>query len=231
MPRARTLSERQTAAPNRPGGCLSGLMLPPLAVILVGILLASFVYSLNPRVPAGGISNPENREAGPAGLLSPLFTDEVQHWAESIVRWAASAGLDPNLAAVVMQIESCGDPRAHSRAGAMGLFQVMPYHFAALEDPYNPDTNATRGMAYLRRSLEAAGGNARLALAGYNGGIGAISRGESTWSAETLRYVRYGYPIFEDAHRGAITSTALEEWYNRYGASLCRGARQRLGIP
>src|SRR5688572_31334615 len=51
----------------------------------------------------------------------------------------------------------------------------------------------------LFRSLAAGGGNARLALAGYNGGIGVIARGEGTWAAETKRYVYYGAPIYEDA--------------------------------
>jgi soluble lytic murein transglycosylase-like protein len=130
-----------------------------------------------------------------------------------------------------MQIESCGDPRATSRAGAMGLFQVMPYHFAASENPYQPDTNALRGLGYLKRSLDAAGDNIRLALAGYNGGIGVISRGEWAWAAETARYVEYGFPIYEDARRGATTSPALNEWYGRYGAGLCQQAAQRLGLP
>jgi soluble lytic murein transglycosylase-like protein len=130
-----------------------------------------------------------------------------------------------------MQIESCGDPRATSRAGAIGLFQVMPYHFVAGENPYAPDTNALRGLGYLKRSLDAAGGNARLALAGYNGGIGVISRGEWGWAAETARYVKYGFPIYEDARSGVTTSASLNEWYGRYGASLCRQAAQRLGLP
>jgi soluble lytic murein transglycosylase-like protein len=129
-----------------------------------------------------------------------------------------------------MQIESCGDPRAVSSAGASGLFQVMPFHFRFGENPFNPDTNALRGTNYLFRSLEAARGNARLALAGYNGGIGVISRSESSWAAETHRYVRFGAPIYEDARSGATTSPTLDEWYSKYGAGLCRQARNRLGI-
>jgi soluble lytic murein transglycosylase-like protein len=129
-----------------------------------------------------------------------------------------------------MQIESCGDPRALSRAGASGLFQVMPFHFHLGENPFNPDTNALRGTSYLSRSLEAAGGNARLALAGYNGGIGVIARGESSWSAETNRYVRFGGPMYEDARSGATSSPTLDEWYYGRGTSLCRQARNRLGI-
>ena len=109
-----------------------------------------------------------------------------------------------------MQIESCGDPRATSRAGAMGLFQVMPYHFMAGENPYQPDTNALRGLGYLKRSLDTAGGNARLALAGYNGGIGVINRGEWTWAAETARYVKYGFPIYEDARSGVDYQRRIE---------------------
>jgi soluble lytic murein transglycosylase-like protein len=163
--------------------------------------------------------------------ISPIFTKEVQHWGNDIVRWANAAGVDPNLAAVVMQIESCGDPRATSRSGATSLFQVMPFHFKLGENPYNPETNALRGMNYLARSLEAGAGNARLALAGYNGGIGVISLSEWTWPSETKRYVRYGGPIYEDARSGATSSAALTEWYQKYGAGLCRQAAQRLGIP
>jgi soluble lytic murein transglycosylase-like protein len=147
------------------------------------------------------------------------------------VRWANAAGVDPNLAATVMQIESCGDPRATSRAGATSLFQVMPFHFKLGENPYDPETNALRGMNYLARSLQAGGGNPRLALAGYNGGIGVISRSESAWPAETKRYVLYGAPIYEDARSGATSSAMLTEWYQKYGAGLCRQAAQRLGIP
>ena len=234
MPRARTshTSNRQTAASAQGSGCLSGFMIPPLAVILVGLLLATFVKGLNTPVMAESISTTsEIPTVALSTQLSPIFRPEIHYWADSIVRWAAAAGLDPNLAAVVMQIESCGDPRATSRAGAMGLFQVMPYHFVSGENPYQPDTNALRGLGYLKRSLEAAGGSARLALAGYNGGIGVISRGEWTWAAETVRYVRYGYPIYEDARSGETNSAALNEWYGHYGAGLCRQAASRLGLP
>ena len=163
--------------------------------------------------------------------LSPIFTKEIQHWGNDIVRWANAASVDPNLAATVMQIESCGDPQATSRSGAMGLFQVMPFHFRFGENPYNPETNALRGLNYLSRSLGTAAGNARLAMAGYNGGIGVISRSEWRWPSETKRYVLYGGPIYEDARNGATSSALLTEWYENYGISLCRQAAQRLGIP
>ncbi len=175
MPRARSSypSEWQTAASAQGSGCLSGFLIPPMAVLLVGLLLVFFVKGLNIPVQADGLplatsgamtpivpAQVENSSLvmavvdPPASLptsssLSPIFTPEIHYWAEFIVRWATAANLDPNLAAVVMQIESCGDPRATSRAGAMGLFQVMPFHFLAGENPYEPDTNALRGLGYL----------------------------------------------------------------------------------
>jgi soluble lytic murein transglycosylase-like protein len=112
----------------------------------------------------------------------------------------------------------------------MGLFQVMPYHFSGGDDPYNPGTNAARGTAYLKRSLEAANGDPRLALAGYNGGIGVINRSELSWPGETQRYVYWGGGIYAEASSGATESLRLQEWFATSGASLCRQAHSRLGI-
>jgi soluble lytic murein transglycosylase-like protein len=113
----------------------------------------------------------------------------------------------------------------------MGLFQVMPFHFHLGENGFDPETNALRGVNYLARSLQSAGGDPRLALAGYNGGIGVITRGEWTWHSQTKRYVQYGAPIYGDARSGASASAALTEWYQSFGAGLCRQAANRLGIP
>jgi len=222
MPRATQNNNWQTAADeiDESSGCFS-FLLPPLVVIFISLILSSFAL----QVPAQAIS------VNPTSRLAPFFKPEIQHWAGSIIEWSSASSLDPNLIAVIMQIESCGDPRARSRAGAMGLFQVMPFHFYAADNPYDPDTNAARGLAYLAKSLTAANGDARLALAGYNGGIGVISRAELTWSAETKRYVYYGAPIYEDARQGASSSSMLDEWYKKYGVSLCKQASERLGLP
>ena len=228
MPRARsqTQDDWQTAAATEGSGCLSGYILPPLAALLIGCLLALLAFHTPSQAESFRADSPPSTSG-----ISPFFTAEIQHWADDITRWAAASNLDPNLVAVIMQIESCGNPRARSRAGAMGLFQVMPFHFRATDNPYEPETNATRGLAYLARSLQAAQGDARLALAGYNGGIGIISRAEWAWPAETKRYVRYGAPMYEDARRGTSDSPTLDEWFKKYGTGMCRQARQQLGLP
>jgi soluble lytic murein transglycosylase-like protein len=198
-------------------------MLPPLAAILVGILLAIFAFHL-PAATSTGPATP-----GASGI-APLFTPEVQYWGGQITAWAVRAGVDPNLAATVMQIESCGDPQARSFAGAMGLFQVMPFHFFGVDDPFEPSTNAERGLAYLKRALDQSGGDARLALAGYNGGIGVIGRAEWSWAAETQRYTYWGSGIYADAAQMSASSTVLDEWLAAGGSGLCRQARIRLGL-
>jgi len=206
------------------------LFLPPLAVLLVSGLLALFANSRFVTVSASPLSYPGYAQNASSNL-PPIFTPEVQFWSARILAWSAEFGLDPNLAATVMQIESCGHPRALSRSGAMGLFQVMPFHFYTSDDPYDPDTNARRGLGYLVRALERSGGDARLALAGYNGGIGLLGRAEWTWPAETKRYVYFGGQIYEDAMARLTTSDRLNEWYLKYGAGLCEQARQILGLP
>ncbi len=257
MSRARFLNKdpRQTAAASEHGsGCFSIYTLTPVAALFIVVILSFFALrapmptsalrmdapaaNTMPTAPLSAVVETSQESTtslfeisgSSSHVLSPIFTKQIQHWGSDIVRWASASSLDPNLVAVVMQIESCGDPRAISRSGAIGLFQVMPFHFHITDNPFDPDTNALRGLDYLSRSLEKAGGNPRLALAGYNGGHGVIARGEWSWAAETHRYVLYGAPIYEDARSGADTSASLEEWYGKYGASLCRQASRRLGL-
>jgi hypothetical protein len=209
----------------------AGFLLPPLAVIIVGLivfgLLGQIKVSAVPPENSPAALQPEepNQQQRP---IAPLFTPEVQYWARKIGKWSQQWGVDANLVATVMQIESCGDPQARSNAGAMGLFQVMPFHFASEEDPYQPNTNAARGLAYLKSAFEARGGDIRLALAGYNAGIAGAKRAESAWPAETVRYVYWGVGIYEDARAGKWSSPTLEEWLAAGGASLCGQAASRL---
>lgn len=205
-----------------------GILFPPITVFIVGIVLALLLTRVDVDATAAQATSANQKNTG--HHIAPLFTAEVQHWGEKIASWSEDWNLDPNLVATVMQIESCGNPKAVSRAGAMGLFQVMPYHFETGEAPYQPATNAGRGLAYLRRSLDARGGNVRLGLAGYNGGINGTKKAESTWPAETIRYVYWGTGIYADAQKGKTSSERLNEWLGSGGASLCAQAARQLEL-
>ena len=185
-------------------------------IIVAALCTAASLFSVVDSV----VHNLADKELPIAGL----FTPQVLAWKPQISRWAEAYGLDPNLVATVMQIESCGNPRAVSRSGAQGLFQVMPFHFAAGEDMQDPETNARRGLEYLAESLLQSRGDVRLALAGYNGGHGMIGLDPSQWSAETQRYAYWGDGIFADASGGRSQSARLEEWLAAGGAGLCAEA-------
>ena len=219
------------AAAGGGDGRLSFFFLLPLSVLIMGGLMGLVLAGPANTVEMDTMPKVESQ----AGMISTVgissvFTAEVQSWEENILGWAEAVGLDPNMAATVMQIESCGDPQALSRSGAMGLFQVMPFHFMSGENGFDPETNALRGMDYLRRSLETARGDVRLAFAGYNGGIGVINWLEADWPAETVRYAYWGSGIYAEASSGALHSSRLDEWLQAGGASLCRQAADRLGL-
>jgi len=90
---------------------------------------------------------------------------------------AARFGLPVDLIETVIAAESGGQPRAVSRAGAMGLMQLMPGTWADLRlrlrlgaDPFDPADNVLAGAAYLRELRDRYG--APGFLAAYNAGPG-----------------------------------------------------------
>ncbi|MGU3400457.1 lytic transglycosylase domain-containing protein [Brucellaceae bacterium D45D] len=75
-----------------------------------------------------------------------------------------------------MTVESGGNPRAVSSAGAMGLMQIMPATWTELSarydlgnNPYNSRPNILAGAAYLREMYDRYGSVAAM-LAAYNAG-------------------------------------------------------------
>jgi len=158
-----------------------------------------------------------------ADSISDVFTPEIQYWEDEILAWGKEYGLDPNLIATVLQLESCGYVRALSAAGAKGLFQVMPEYFEEEENPYDPDTNAYRGLSWLKRSL-IYGGTTKMALAGYNAGFTRVNNPYLEWPNETQRYVNWGLGIYQDATCGYDSSSSLDHWLSKGGASLCSRA-------
>lgn len=206
-------------------------VLAAIPSVLLACLIAAWIWASGPVRATAHAAPQAQPQPTPAHALSPVFTPQVLRWEAEIQRWAEGIGLDPNLVAAVIQIESCGDPGAVSPSGALGLFQVMPFHFHAGEEPLDVETNARRGMEYLARSLELAQGRADLALAGYNGGHGVIGRPPEAWPAETRRYVSWGNGILIEIGAGLRESPTLRAWLAAGGERLCRRADLRAARP
>lgn len=163
--------------------------------------------------------------------IAPLFTPQIQYWEAEIARWSDAYQIDPNLMATIMQIESCGHPNVVSHAGAQGLFQVMPFHFAHDETMLDPDTNAYRSANFINECTGYAQGDIGLVLACYNGGPSVVSRSYDTWAAETQRYYVWGSTIYGDAMHFAQESIHLDHWLAAGGTHLCNRASHVLGLP
>ena len=109
---------------------------------------------------------------------------------------AASAkhGLPHWLVAAVIHAESLYNPQAVSRAGAVGLMQLMPATAAryGVYNRQNPEQNVEAGVRYLRDLLVMFDNNLDLALAAYNAGENAVKKYGNRIPPyeETQNYVR-----------------------------------------
>ena len=145
------------------------------------------------------------REAGsaPAPVAAPAAAAAANVYMpaeESIRRFSPIVdtasrlhGVDAALIHAVISAESGYNPSALSKAGAMGLMQLMPqtakrYGVTNIMDPVQ---NITGGVRYLRDLLSMFNGNLELAIAAYNAGENAVIRygNKIPPYAETVQYV------------------------------------------
>ena len=113
---------------------------------------------------------------------------------DSIFKKAASTyGISEKILKAVAKTESDFQVTAVSKAGAMGIMQLMPATAKELgvSDPFNPEQNIMGGAKLLASNLKEFGGDLKLALAAYNAGSGAVRKYDGIPPyEETQNYVK-----------------------------------------
>jgi Transglycosylase SLT domain/Domain of unknown function (DUF4124) len=111
----------------------------------------------------------------PAEMAKALRSPELIAMVDEI---ALAEGVDTHLARAIIQAESAFNYRARSRAGALGLMQLMPStaeRFGVL-DPFDPRQNISGGVKYLKWLNDYYAGDLTRVVAAYNAGEGAVNR-------------------------------------------------------
>ncbi|BDU67993.1 hypothetical protein GETHOR_00940 [Geothrix oryzae] len=91
---------------------------------------------------------------------------------------ASAEGVDMHLARAIIQAESAFNYKARSKAGALGLMQLMPStaeRFGVV-DPFDPRQNISGGVKYLKWLHDYYQGDLTRVVAAYNAGEGAVNR-------------------------------------------------------
>lgn len=150
----------------------------------------------------------------PAERASP-----ADPYAGYIAEAAQRFGIPEAWIRAVMRVESRGDVRAISSAGAMGLMQIMPATWLELRtrhrlggDPYDPRDNILAGAAYLREMHDRYGSPGFLAA--YNAGPGRYEEYRATGRplpAETRAYVAALAPIVGGGDLAAPVTVAVTD--------------------
>ncbi len=138
------------------------------------------------RPRGGGLISLSTSAPARAAQASPEIQALID---EAAQRYA----VEPALVHAVVRAESAFDHLAVSKAGAMGLMQLMPgtAELVGVRDAFHPQENVDGGVYYLRRMLDRFGNNVPLALAAYNAGPGAVeSHGGVPPYAETREYLQ-----------------------------------------
>ena len=141
------------------------------------VVLANSITATQPRpaVQQGVVGNV-------ASFANTFRTRALSSGCEELDSIFEAAGqkydLSPDLLKAVAKVESTFRPHVVSRAGAMGIMQLMPgtARYLGVDDPFDPEQNIMGGTRYLRENLDRFDGDIKLALAAYNAGWPAVKK-------------------------------------------------------
>lgn len=214
------------------------------AAFSAGILLAlggSHIYN-QLQLTKNASASPLKPGSGDAGsrLSITWLPDTVKRWKPQIEKYANQYSVDPDLLAIMMTLESGGDPRADS-GEAKGLMQITDVTAGDINnrliggagkkqtyDLKNPDTSIEFAAVYVRHLIDEYGNlnqgptwdeTVTLVAAAYNGGYAAANlyrdekwQGLEKYERQTIVYTRYARTMWQERHDPL--SFAYRHWFD-----------------
>jgi soluble lytic murein transglycosylase-like protein len=211
-------------------------------LIFVGALLVTAIFWLLTLISHHRTPMPYQS----AGITAQWIPSTVKRWQVPVNTMAKRYNIDPNYVAIIMTMESGGNAKAKSEAGAEGLMQITAPTAKDIASKYlktpvqhydlsKPSTNIEFGVAYLAHLRNIFGNytqgpewylTSELVAAGYNGGPGAAGRayrGEGLIDTQTVVYARDAFNMWRE--RFAKDSPTFDRWKERGGSTLLDTAK------
>jgi soluble lytic murein transglycosylase-like protein len=142
-------------------------------------------------------------------------------WFQHIQDAAKAYGVDPHLLQAVVKVESNFDTYVVSRAGAVGLMQIMPATAAGFiglsgtrqslrQQLQDPAINVRAGALYLRSLMDTFSQRVDLALAAYNAGSGNVRKAGNRVppNGETPLFVKKVTALYASIKAAALAAEA-----------------------
>lgn len=214
------------------------------------MLIGTAGLTLGALTSLGGVTLYEqlrNQEAQPLkpgngeaekNLAIDWLPETVKRWKPQIEKYCAEYAIDPNLLAIMMTVESGGDPNASSDV-AKGLMQITDSTARDINDRLmlnkkspidltDPEMNIEFGAVYVRYLIDQFGDVSQgpswdetvsLVAAGYNGGPAAAKlyqekkwQGLEEYDRQTLNYTRFVRVMWQERHDPL--SFTYRYWYD-----------------
>jgi len=157
---------------------------PCFSILVLGVLLIIPSKSLGDIyrfIDKNGVVRFTNVPTEPGGELiikEKRFDPRSIKYEHLISKISKKYMMDDSLVKAVIRVESNFDTNAVSKAGAIGLMQLMPETAKDLRvsDPFDPEQNIEGGVRYLKYLIDRFEDNLPVAIAAYHAGEGAVKK-------------------------------------------------------
>jgi hypothetical protein len=152
------------------------------------------------------------------------YTNTVEQWRPEIDEWSVVYGVDADIIATVLQVQTCGNKDYFSeRELRYGLFGVEWFLFSEGDDHYDLNRNAELGMEVLR-DLSQQTNSEGLVFGGWKSRA-AMVQSFDRWPRLAMQFFWSARPIYVGAKAGDGGAAAREWLASLEGQYVCAGVK------